>query len=99
MQVGLKDVTDEQYTLRAQEELGLCVGADGTVGGAKRADDLIEDLLSHARDGQRLHHARLHDAPLDSSMALAIALRKLRAKVLDHRLAAKTEAGNALMRP
>ena len=74
MDVGLKDVTDEQYALRAQDELGLCVGADGTVGEAKRADDLVDDLLSHARDGQRLHHARLHGAPLNPSMALAIAL-------------------------
>ena len=68
MEVGLRDVANEQYALRVQEELQLG-------GEARPTEEMIASLLKHASDpnGQQAPLA-LHGEPLDRDAALALAL-------------------------
>ena len=68
MEVGLRDVANEQYALRVQEELQLG-------GEAQPTEEMIASLLKHASDpnGQQAPLA-LHGEPLDRDAALALAL-------------------------
>jgi len=69
MDVGLRDVANEQYALRVQEELQLG-------GEALPTEQMIDALLAHATDptGPILAAASLHGEPLDRDDALGLAL-------------------------